>query len=177
MKNIHKKSLLSAVSVILLSLSAWQALALATGDPAPMITAVNQSGAPVKLADSLGKFVLLYFYPMDETPGCTKEACTLRDKYDKIKALNTVVYGVSRQDQKSHQEFKNKHKLPFDLLVDTDGEIAKAFGVGSMLGMAMSHRDSILIGPDGKIRKIYRDVDPGQHADQIIADISAASGK
>jgi peroxiredoxin Q/BCP len=116
----------------------------------------------------------LYFYPKDETPGCTTEACTLRDKFEKIRALNTVIYGVSRQDQKSHQEFKAKHKLPFDLLVDTDGAIGKAFGVGTIMGMGLSKRQSFLIGPDGKILKAYTDVDPARHATEIITDIEAA---
>lgn len=150
-------------------------MSVAAGDTAPDFTLKNQDGKPVHLADSKGKFVLIYFYPKDETPGCTKEACEFRDQYSKIKKLNAVVFGVSRQDQKSHQEFSSHHKLPFDLLVDEDGAVAKSFGVGSMPVIGLTQRQSILIGPDGKVLRFYSSVDPATHTNEVISDIAKAS--
>jgi peroxiredoxin Q/BCP len=158
----------------LLTLLAPLLLALSAGDLAPDISGKNQDGKLVHLSDYKGKFLLLYFYPKDETPGCTTEACSLRDQYATIKSMNATVLGVSRQDEKSHQEFKAKHKLPFDLLVDTDGAIGKAFAVGSIQGKNMSLRQSFLISPEGKIMKYYPDVDPAEHTKEIISDIQKA---
>src|ERR1700733_10866294 len=101
-------------------------LALAPGNQAPEFAVKNQAGEVIRLSDFKGKFVLIYFYPKDDTSGCTKEACNFRDEYSKIKKMNTVILGISRQGEKSHQEFRSKHKLPFDLLVDSDGSVAKA---------------------------------------------------
>jgi peroxiredoxin Q/BCP len=164
-------------TLFLLPLIAIFLLALSPGDAAPDFTAKNQDGKPVHLADFHGKFVLLYFYPKDETPGCTKEACSFRDAYAKIKDMNTVVFGVSRQDEKSHQEFKTKHKLPFDLLVDTDGSLAKLYGVKSIPVIGLSRRESVLIGPDGKVVRFYGDVDPSSHTQEVLNDIKTASAK
>ncbi len=156
-------------------LSVSPAHALNIGDQIPPIEAKNQDGKIVKLGELKGQFVLLYFYPADETPGCTKEACTLRDHYDKIKAMNAVVYGISRQDEKSHKKFIAHNKLPFDLLVDSDGHISKAFGVAAVLNY--NDRSSFLVDPSGKIIKTYPNVDPSKHAEEIVADLKAASGK
>lgn len=150
-------------------------MAVSPGDKAPDFSLKNQDGKTVHLADAKGKFVLIYFYPKDETPGCTKEACEFRDSYSKITKLNALVYGVSRQDQKSHQEFVSHHKLPFDLLVDEDGSVAKAFGVSSMPIIGLTSRQSILIGPDGKVLHFYDKVDPSKHTQEVIDDISKAS--
>lgn len=146
--------------------------ALSSGDQLPDISAKNQDGKSVQFSTLKGQFILIYFYPKDETPGCTKEACSLRDEYAKFKKLNTAIFGVSRQDGKSHQEFRNKHKLPFDLLVDLDGKLGQALGVGTIPGKDdLSLRQSLLIGPNGKILRTYPDVDPAKHATEIIADI------
>src|SRR3989338_4863444 len=99
-------------------------MAISAGVPAPNFAAKNQDGKEMHLSDFKGKFVLIYFYPKDDTPGCTKEACDFRDSFTKVKKLNAVVLGVSRQEAASHKKFIAKHKLPFDLLVDHDGEIA-----------------------------------------------------
>lgn len=144
-------------------------------DDAPEFSGINQDGKAIHLSDFNGKFVLIFFYPKDDTPGCTKEACSFRDEYAKIKALNSVVLGVSRQDQRSHLEFKNKHKLPFDLLVDKDGTIAQAFGVGQMPVIGLTKRQSVLIGPDRKIIQFYSDVNPENHTREVLADIQKAS--
>jgi peroxiredoxin Q/BCP len=165
-----KKSKLLTLFVPLMLLSI---LGLSQGDPAPDVSAKNQDGKLIHLSDFKGHYILLYFYPKDETPGCTKEACTLRDSFDKIKALNTVIFGISRQDEKSHKEFIAKNKLPFDLLVDKDGSIGKEFGVGSIPLMGFSKRESFLIGPDGKVLKYYEKVNPSDHASEVITDLKA----
>jgi peroxiredoxin Q/BCP len=151
-------------------------LGIAAGVSAPDFTAKNQDGKTIRLSDITSKkqFVLMYFYPKDDTPGCTKEACDFRDKYAEIRALNTVVLGVSRQDAASHQKFIAKHKLPFDLLIDEKGDIAKLYGVGTMPIVGFHNRQSILIGPDGKVVRFYDSVDPAKHVAEVMADIKAA---
>ncbi len=149
-------------------------MAVTAGQKAPDFSAKNQDGKTVHLADQKGKFVLLFFYPKDETPGCTAEVCSFRDNFGKIKELNAVLFGVSRQDEKSHQKFIAKHKLPFDLLVDADGSLGKTYGVGSIPILGFSKRQSVLIGPDGKVVKFYESVDPATHTQEVIADIQAA---
>lgn len=148
-------------------------LALSAGDPAPNFSAKNQEGKLVQLSDFKNKFVLIYFYPKDDTPGCTKEACSFRDQYTEIKKMNAVVLGVSRQDAKSHQQFRSKHRLPFDLLVDSDGALAKSMGVDTMPIIGLTKRKSLLIGPDGKVIRFYQDVDPSTHTQEVLKDIKA----
>ena len=154
-----------------LALFSSAALAIAPGTQAPNFKIPNQDGKMVQLSDYRGKYVLLYFYPKDETPGCTAQACTLRDQYDAIKAENAVVFGISRQSAESHKKFIAHHKLPFDLLVDSDGAVGKSMGVGSMPIVGFSDRDSILIGPDGKVIRFYENVDPVKHAGEVLADL------
>ena len=149
-------------------------MAVAAGAQAPHFSAKNQDGKEIHLTDLKGQFVLIYFYPKDDTPGCTKEACDFRDHYTEIKKLNTVVLGISRPDAESHKKFIAKHKLPFDLLVDTDGKIAESFGVGTMPIVGFHKRQSILIGPDGKVVHFYDSVDPKTHVDEVLKDIKAA---
>ena len=145
-------------------------MALAPGDPVPDFTAKNQDGKLIHLSDFHGKPVLIYFYPKDETPGCTQEACTIRDEFAKFRKQGAVVLGVSTQDEASHKEFKTRHKLPFDLLVDQDGKVAKALGVESIPGLGLHKRQSVLIGTDGKVIKVYKDVDPSRHASEVLKD-------
>lgn len=149
-------------------------LALAPGDRAPEFAAKNQDGKLVRSSDFKGKFVLIYFYPKDDTPGCTKEACKFRDEYARIKKLNAVVLGVSRQGEQSHREFRAKHRIPFDLLVDEDGSLAEKFGVGTIPILGWSKRKSVLLGPDGKMIRFYDDVDPDAHAQEVMGDIERA---
>jgi thioredoxin-dependent peroxiredoxin len=152
--------------------------ALQAGDTVPAdLKAKNQDGKTIQFSSFKGKYVLVFFYPKDDTPGCTREACALRDSYEEFKGLNTVVLGVSRQDEKSHKAFIAKHKLPFDLLVDTDGKLGEIFGVKTIPVVGFSKRQSLLIGPDGKIIKRYDDVDPDTHKDIVLNDLKAASGK
>jgi peroxiredoxin Q/BCP len=141
--------------------------ALEPGDPAPDVTLKLQDGKEVKLTSLSGKQVLLYFYPKDDTPGCTAEAQGLRDGWADIQAAGLEVYGVSTQDADSHKAFIDKHKLPFPLVVDTDGSVAKAFHV-PMKG-SYAARQSFLIGKDGKIKQVWLEVDPKEHAATVIA--------
>ena len=164
-----KKLLLIVVSMGLFSFFAH---GLETGQSLPAdLSAKNQDDKVIRFADLKGQNILIFFYPKDDTPGCTKEACSLRDEYAAIKKLNTVVLGISRQDAKSHQAFKTKHKLPFDLLVDADGKIGKALGVSSYPMVGISKRQSLLVDADGKVVRFYKDVDPETHTAEVLADL------
>ncbi|MEZ4210473.1 MAG: thioredoxin-dependent thiol peroxidase [Patescibacteria group bacterium] len=148
------------------------------GKKAPAFTAVDQQGKTHNLADYAGKWVLLYFYPKDDTPGCTKEACALQENWDGFKKLNAVVLGVSKDGQESHLKFANKYNLKFPLLVDEDLKLANAYGVwGEKKMMGRTYmgvkRESFLINPDGKIAKHYKTVKPPIHADQVLADLAS----
>jgi peroxiredoxin Q/BCP len=140
---------------------------LKAGDAAPDITLTLQDGKAVKLSSLSGKQVLVYFYPKDDTPGCTIEAQGLRDGWTDIQAAGLEVYGVSTQDAESHKAFIDKQKLPFPLVVDTDGSVAKAFHVP--LKGTFAARQSFLIGKDGKIKQVWLDVNPKEHAAAVIA--------
>jgi thioredoxin-dependent peroxiredoxin len=142
---------------------------LEPGTPAPDVAALNQDGKTVRLSDFKGHPILLYFYPKDDTPGCTKEACALRDAYTRYQAKGIVILGVSKQDPASHKAFIEKHKLPFDLLADEDGAFAKAFGIGSMPIFGWFKRQSVLLDADHKVVKFFDDVDPSKHADEVLA--------
>jgi peroxiredoxin Q/BCP len=150
-------------------------MAIAPGTQAPEFSAKNQDEKAVKLSDFRGKFVLLFFYPKDNTSGCTKEACEFRDNYAALKKLNTVVLGVSRQGASSKKKFIAQHNLPYDLLIDHDGEIAKAFGVGLMPIIGLHKRMSVLVGPDGKVVRFYENVDPATHVPEVLEDVKKAS--
>lgn len=175
MDNSPFKKPLKLLAPFAIAASAPLLLAVSPGSPAPDFTARNQNGKPVHLADYHGKFVLLYFYPKDDTPGCTQEACSFRDHYAEIQRMNTVIFGISRQDERSHQKFIARHSLPFDLLVDSDGSIGAAYGVKTMPIIGFLKRRSVLIGPDGKVVRFYEDVNPASHASEVIADIRKAT--
>lgn len=141
---------------------------------APVFRAVTQDGSLVSLADLKGKNVILYFYPKDDTPGCTKEACAFRDEFAQFKKRGAVVLGVSIDSVKSHAKFVEKYQLPFALLADEDQQIVQAYGVWgekSFMGRKYqgTHRVTFLIGPDGVIRKIWPAVKPVEHAKEVIA--------
>ena len=137
------------------------------GDKAPLVAAKNQSGKTWKLADAIGKkIVLLYFYPKDDTPGCTKEACGLRDRMEDLKKDNVEVVGVSFDNEQSHQEFIQKYKLNFTLLADTDGKVTDAYGVRVPNGNK-ARRVSFLIGLDGKIAHITDSPQADAHLSQM----------
>ena len=146
---------------------------LKEGDIAPDFTAKNQNGEDVKLSDHKGEKVVLYFYPKDDTPGCTKQACSLRDGFPKLKQNNITVLGVSIDDEKSHQKFIEKYDLPFTLIADTDKEIVNKYGVygeKNMYGKKYmgTNRTTFLIDEDGKIAKIMKKVKVAEHADEVL---------
>jgi len=141
---------------------------LLVGASAPDLAAPDQNGTTHRLSDERGHPVVVYFYPKDATPGCTKEACAFRDTWDKFKSAGVQVFGVSADDTKSHAEFAKDQNLPFPILADPDHTWSKAFGVATKLGM--DARVSFLIDPSGKVNKVYPDVDPAVHADQVLKD-------
>ena len=150
------------------------ALKLKEGDLAPAFTALTNGGRSVSLADYAGRHVVLYFYPKDDTPGCTKEACAFRDDHAKLKAKGAVVLGVSADSVKSHDKFAEKFQLPFDLLSDDSKTIVEAYGVWgqkSFMGRKYMgiHRVTFLIGPDGRIKKIWPTVKPVEHVGEVLA--------
>ncbi len=149
-------------------------LKLKVGDPAPPFTAATSGGGRLSLADFKGQNVILYFYPKDDTPGCTKEACAFRDEFAAFKQKGAVVLGVSVDSVKSHDKFVAKHKLPFTLLADEDKAIATAYGVwGEKVFMGRkylgTHRVTFLIGGDGRIRNVWPEVKPADHAKEVLA--------
>ncbi len=146
---------------------------LPVGSEAPDFTTTAHSGEKVELSRLKGKPVVLFFYPKDDTPGCTKEACDFRDSWTKLQKAGVVVFGVSTQDNTSHKAFAEKHKLPFALLPDEKGEIAKKFGVPVVDGKA--RRITYLIGKDGKIKHVWPKVTPVGHAAEILAQVEAKS--
>ena len=146
---------------------------LPVGAAAPDFSATTKTGEPTKLSSILAakEPVIVYFYPKDETPGCTKEACAFRDAWNKFQDKHVGLVGVSRDTEKSHREFVKTHDLPFPLTADEDGTVAKSYGVKSTLGM--SDRVSFLVGPDGKVAKVWPKVDPAIHADEVLAAAEA----
>lgn len=139
------------------------------GAMAPDFTLPDQQGTPRRLSDYRGKWVVLYFYPKDETPGCTKEACAFRDDWQALTALNAQVIGVSLDDSQSHAQFASKHRLPFLLLADASGEVVERYGaMMNLVVMKLAKRHTFVIAPDGKIAQVYRNVDPGGHSREII---------
>jgi peroxiredoxin Q/BCP len=145
---------------------------LAMGDRAPLISGQTQDGKTWKLADAAGKkVVLLYFYPKDDTPGCTKEACGLRDRMGDLQKADVEVVGVSFDSAESHQKFITKHNLNFTLLVDLDGNIADAYGV-RMTGKSMARRVSFLIGKDGKILHVTDSPNADTHLSEMTEAVA-----
>jgi peroxiredoxin Q/BCP len=148
------RTLLACAAAAVLALNA-QAATPKVGDKAPAVEGKDQDGKPWKLADQTGKkAVLLYFYPKDDTPGCTKQACGLRDRMGDLKKDGIEVIGVSFDSSESHKAFIAKHNLNFPLLADTDGKIADAFGVRREAGKNIARRASFLIDKDGKIAHV-----------------------
>jgi thioredoxin-dependent peroxiredoxin len=146
-------------------------MALTVGTTAPDFTAKDTNGNTVKLADYAGKMVVLYFYPKDDTPGCTKEACSFRDNYQQYLSKGITVFGVSMDDQASHQAFTSKFDLPFPLLADTDGAVTNAYDVSiERNGMRYSQRVTYVIN-NGTIQQVYETVNTETHATDILGAI------
>ncbi len=146
--------------------------------PAPDFALQDSDGTTRNLGDYRGKWLVLYFYPKDETPGCTTEACSLRDARDDIMALGAEVVGVSRDDASSHEKFKAHHSLSFTLLSDPDHTVMDAYGAWGkkMFGVEGVLRKTFIINPDGQVVKAYGRVTPVGHGEQIVADIKSLQG-
>jgi thioredoxin-dependent peroxiredoxin len=142
------------------------------GKPAPEFELQSDSGETIKLSDLRGKPVVLYFYPKDDTPGCTRQACGIRDAYREFEQAGAVVLGVSADDQASHERFRAKYSLPFTLLADPDHKLAEPYGVGHE-GKRSYERSTFVIDADGKVAKIMRRVNPDRHADEVLAALAA----
>ena len=144
------------------------------GSKAPDFNLPNANGELVSLASLSGSWIVLYFYPRDDSPICTKQACSFRDDLHKLEKLGAKVVGVSIDDRKSHAQFAKKYKLPFPLLSDKDGEVASQYGALTNLGVyKMAKRYTFLIDTNGVLRKIYLSVDTSKHSQQIIDDLMA----
>ena len=150
---------------------------LKPGDPAPDFHATTTDGKPVSLQDYRGRKLVMYFYPMDDTPGCTKQACSLRDHNADIKAKGAAILGVSTQGEESHQKFTRKYNLNFPLLADTDGKVGRAYGtlggggIVSKLKSAagMADRVTFIIDENGKVAHVIAKPDVAHHAEEVLA--------
>ncbi|MBV9574642.1 MAG: thioredoxin-dependent thiol peroxidase [Acidobacteriales bacterium] len=155
-------------------------IALNTNDKAPEFTLPEQNGNPVSLKDFRGKYAVLYFYPRADTPGCTIESCEFRDAHQKIEGANAVVLGISPDTPQAQKKFEQKFNLPFVLLGDADKQVANLYGVvqeKSMFGkksMGVA-RTTFIIGPDGNIKRIFRNVNPNGHAEEVLAYLKEAA--
>jgi peroxiredoxin Q/BCP len=172
------RSTASRFAMSLLGLLAVCGLALAgtptVGQPAPAFKLQDQDGKWRSLADYQGKWVALYFYPKDDTPGCTKQACAFRDNVFAFDKEGAVILGISVDDVESHRKFAEKHGLPFTLLADADKTVARTYGVLKNFGvMEAARRDTFLVDPQGRIAKHYESVDPEQNSKIVLEDIKA----
>ena len=166
----------SLIAGLIISLPAAHA-SPAPGDAAPDFKLQDQNGEWQSLEQFRGKWVALYFYPKDDTPGCTTEACAFRDNIFAFDDLNAVILGVSLDNVESHAEFAEKYSLPFSLLADTEKDAANAYGVIMKIGpMELASRQSFLIDPEGKVAKHYEKVNPEQHSEEVLNDIRELSG-
>jgi peroxiredoxin Q/BCP len=147
---------------------------LEPGTPAPDFEGRNQEGIPVRLRDLRGRSVVLYFYPQDETLGCTREACAFRDDVEAFRGIGAVVLGVSTQDEASHKRFREKNRLSFDLIADPERAIATAYQAVAFHGLAK--RVTYVIGPDGRILAAYRRIDPKSHSKEALRILTGARG-
>jgi peroxiredoxin Q/BCP len=148
------------------------------GQQAPDFALRSDTGDTVRLSDLRGKPVVLYFYPKDDTPGCTTQACGIRDAYGEFEGAGAVVLGVSPDSEQKHVRFKAKHELPFTLLADTEHEVSERYGVwGEKTYMGRTfmgvNRSTFVIGADGTVRKVFHDVKPATHADDVLAALAA----
>lgn len=157
----------------LLFIGSAHAAELQAGDRAPAFSLIDQHQQQRQLKDYLGKWVVLYFYPKDDTPGCTKEACSFRDNINAIISKQAVILGVSVDSVAAHQDFSKKFKLPFSLLSDPDGLVARQYdALLDLKVIQFAKRHSFIIDPQGRIAKIYRDVDPQGHVGDILKDLT-----
>jgi thioredoxin-dependent peroxiredoxin len=144
---------------------------IAEGTAAPDFEAETDDGRPVKLSELRGKPVVLYFYPKDDTPGCTAQACGIRDSYGEFRSRGVEIFGVSADDADSHREFRDKYQLPFPLLVDDSHALAAAFGVETS-DRGFYKRSTVVIDAEGHVAKVLENVDPATHVDDVLSILS-----
>lgn len=146
---------------------------------APQFTLIDEDGKPHSLADFRGQWLVLYFYPKDDTPGCTTEACSLRDARDDLTALGAQVVGVSKDEASAHEKFKTKYNLNFTLLSDPEGKVIEAYGAWGkkMFGREGILRKTFIIDPEGQVVKVYGRVTPLGHGDQVVAELKKLQEK
>jgi len=158
---------------LILFFATAKASGLSVGDIAPEFDLTDQQGQQHRLADYHGQWLVFYFYPKDDTPGCTKEACSLRDEFAAFRQLDVAVLGVSLDDTDSHEAFAKKYRLPFPLLSDVDGEVAKAYGsLGGFGPIRYAKRHTFIIDPDGRIARLWRKVKPADHGSELLEALS-----
>jgi peroxiredoxin Q/BCP len=171
------------LAIVALSIVAFAGTAVAAtpavGEPAPAFKLQDQDGKWHSLADYKGKWVAIYFYPKDDTPGCTTQACSFRDNIFAFNKEGAVILGISVDDVESHKKFAEKHGLPFTLLADADKAVSKSYGVlKTYMGvMEMARRDTFIVDPQGRIAKHYESVDPEGHSKVVLDDIKALKAK
>ena len=168
-KSLKKVFLIS----LLLAFYSTSYASLELGDKAPNFILDDQNSQSHQLSDYKGKWVILYFYPKDDTPGCTTQACDFRDAVKRIIASKSVVFGVSLDSVESHKRFSDKNNLPFSLLSDEEGIVAKSYdSLNSFIGFKSAKRNTFIINPEGLLSKIYLSVDPKTHSQMVLNDLS-----
>ena len=170
---MHGKTTLVAIIIMSFFGFGSKVKALEAGAPAPMPVSLDQDGNSFAFADAYAKGVtLVFFYPKADTPGCTAQACSLRDSFESLKAENLQIVGVSRDTPASQKKFQQKYNLPFSLVADSDGKVAEAFGVGGVMGLPVSKRQSFLI-KDGRVVWISLSAKTGEHAAEVQAALDS----
>lgn len=165
-----------AALVFLISKQSQAANVPKSGDIASAFRLTDQNGEIKKLSDFSGQWVVLYFYPKDDTPGCTKEACAFRDDLASLEKLGAKVVGISVDDSDSHAKFAAKYHLPFPLLADEDGKVAESYGaLANLFVVKIAKRYTFLIDPKGKISRVYLSVDTSRHSQEIVDDLKNLS--
>jgi peroxiredoxin Q/BCP len=168
---MNRKLAMALLMLLTLALPAWADVPV-VGSAAPGFTLPDQKGTPRRLDEWRGRWVVLYFYPKDDTPGCTAEACAFRDDLAELSALGAQVVGISVDDTLSHKAFAEKYSLPFPLLADATAEVATKYGaLSNWLVMKLAKRYTFLIDPAGRVAKVYLEVDTSRHSKEIIADL------
>ena len=170
--------LFTLLTAMAFGLQATAADQVVVGQPAPEFELPDQDGQLHSLEDYRDRWVVLYFYPKDETPGCTTEACEFRDNIFEYREMNAQILGVSLDDVESHKSFAENHNLPFPLLADSEGIAAEAYGVKTKFaGMTVAKRQTFIIDPTGKVAKHYEKVKPETHSAEVLADLLRLTAK
>ena len=174
--NLVPALMLTTIALVMLPLAfAGTPAAPTVGTEAPAFTLPDQNGKPVSLSEYRGRWVVLYFYPKDGTPGCTTEACEFRDNVFAFREIGATILGISVDNVESHEQFAARYHLPFTILADSEKNVARQYGVlHRMLGvMELARRETFIVDPQGRVAKHYREVDPGSHSKQVMADLKA----